>query len=45
MILKLDLGEQSYDIVIERGAISKISSLVPLERKALILTDDGVPAE
>ncbi len=45
MILKLDLGEQSYDIVVERGAISKISSLVPLERKALILTDDGVPAE
>lgn len=45
MILKLDLCEQSYDIVIERGAISKISSLVPLDRKVLILTDDGVPAE
>lgn len=45
MILKLNLGEQSYDIVIERGAISKISSLIRLDRKVLVLTDDGVPAE
>lgn len=45
MILPLNLGENSYDIVIERGAINKIGEYLNLERKVLILTDSGVPAE
>ncbi|MBO5287592.1 MAG: 3-dehydroquinate synthase [Clostridia bacterium] len=45
MILPLMLGEQSYDIIIERGALLKIGSYLSLSRKVLILTDSGVPRE
>ncbi|MBO5262028.1 MAG: 3-dehydroquinate synthase [Clostridia bacterium] len=45
MILPINLGEQSYDIVIERGALDKIGSYLNLNRKVLILTDSGVPKE
>lgn len=45
MILPLDLGENSYDIIIERGALSKIGELLNLNRKVLVLTDSGVPQE
>lgn len=45
MILPLNLGENSYDIVVERGALGKIGSYLNLDRKVLILTDSGVPGE
>ena len=45
MILPINLGEQSYDIVVERGAIEKVGSYINLNRKVLILTDSGVPTE
>lgn len=45
MILHLSLGENSYDIIIERGCINKAGELLELDRKVLIVTDDGVPAE
>ena len=45
MIIPLNLGEQSYDIVVERGALDKIGSYLNLNRKVLILTDSGVPSE
>lgn len=45
MILSLNLGEQSYDIIVERGALDKIGSYLNLNRKVLILTDSGVPSE
>ena len=45
MILTLNLGEQSYDIVVERGALESIGSYLNLDRKVLILTDSGVPTE
>jgi len=45
MILPINLGEQSYDIVVERGALKKIGSYLNLDRKVLILTDSGVPIE
>ena len=45
MILKVEFEEKnkSYDIVIERGVISKAAQELMLDRKVLILTDDGVP--
>ena len=43
MILNLDLGQNSYDIVIERGALCRAGELLNLKRKALIVTDTGVP--
>lgn len=45
MTLHLSLGENSYDIVIERGCLKKAGELLKLDRKVLIVTDDGVPAE
>ncbi len=45
MILPLNLGENSYDIIVERGALSKIGGYFNLDRKVLILTDSGVPKE
>lgn len=43
MILPIRLGERSYDVVIERGAISRAGELLDLNRRVLILTDSGVP--
>ena len=43
MKLRMDLAEKSYDIVIERGVLSKIGELLDLDRKVLIVTDTGVP--
>ena len=45
MKLPINLGAQSYDIVVERGALGKIGEIINLNRKVLILTDSGVPAE
>lgn len=44
-ILHMDLGAFSYDIVVKRGALQKAGELLNLDRKVLVLTDDGVPQE
>lgn len=47
MIIPVSLGENSYDIVLQRGAIKNISEYITLPKgsKALVVTDSGVPAE
>ncbi len=45
MILRMELGASSYDIVLEHGAIHKAASYMDLDRRVLVVTDDGVPAE
>ena len=40
--VKTSIGE--YKIVLERGAIKNAGKLLNLERKVLIVTDDGVPS-
>ena len=45
MIIPLNLNEQSYEIVVEKGILNKIGSQLDLNRKVLILTDSGVPCE
>ncbi len=45
MIIRMELGEASYDIVLERGCLGKAGELLNLDRKVYILTDDGVPAQ
>ena len=45
MIIRMELGDSSYDIVLERGCIKKAGELLNLDRKVFILTDDGVPAQ
>ena len=43
MIINMNLGEESYDIVVKRGVLSDVGSLINLDRKVLIVTDSGVP--
>ncbi len=47
MIIPLNLGEKSYDIILERGALKKVKELLGIaaDRKVLIVTDSGVPTE
>lgn len=43
MILNVELAEKSYDVIIERGAINRAKEEFNLDRKVLVITDDGVP--
>lgn len=47
MIIPVNLGESSYDIILERGAIKKACGLLGIsaDRRVLVVTDSGVPAE
>lgn len=45
MVLHLDLKEHGYDIVLERGVLRRAQQLLKLDRRVLIVTDSGVPAE
>ena len=42
-ILRMELGDNSYDIVVERGALNRVGELLDLDRKVMIVTDEGVP--
>ena len=44
MILPVEYPGGSYDIVLERGALARAAEYLPRTGKALIVTDDGVPA-
>ena len=45
MILRMELGERSYDILIERGCLQQAGQLLHLNRKVCIVTDEGVPRQ
>lgn len=45
MKIPVNLDSQSYDIILERGVLSRVSDEIDLDRKVLIVTDDGVPPE
>ena len=40
-----ELGKNSYAVTIERGALSRAGSYMNLNRKVLVVTDSGVPAQ
>lgn len=42
--LHMELGENSYDITVERGILGKAREHLDLNRRVLIVTDTGVPA-
>lgn len=42
-VLHMKLGANGYDITVERGALDKAGELLKLDRRVLIVTDDGVP--
>ena len=39
------LGARSYDIIVKRGSLSASWKYLDLDRKALIVTDDGMPPQ
>ncbi|MBR6568006.1 MAG: 3-dehydroquinate synthase [Clostridia bacterium] len=47
MIIPVNAGGKAYDIILERGAIKRAGTLLGIaeERRVLIVTDSGVPAE
>ena len=45
MKLTINCKTYSYDVIIQRNILNTISEYLSLQRKVLILTDDGVPSE
>ncbi|MBQ4111636.1 MAG: 3-dehydroquinate synthase [Clostridia bacterium] len=45
MTIHMNLGEDSYDILVERGLLAKAHEYLNLNRRVLVVTDTGVPAE
>ncbi len=45
MSINVNLGTNSYDIIICRGALKQAGKELNLNRKVFIITDDGVPGE
>ena len=45
MIVPVKTDTWNYDIVLEPGAIKKAGELLNLNRRVLVVTDSGVPAQ
>ena len=45
MTIRMHLGEDSYDILVEKGLLAKAKEHLDLNRRVLIVTDSGVPEE
>lgn len=43
MVIHMNLGDDSYDILVERGIISNAGQHLNLNRRVLVVTDSGVP--
>ena len=43
MIVRMELGSRSYDIILERGCINSAGELFDLKRKTMIVTGELVP--
>ncbi len=44
MTIHMNLGDDSYDILVERGLLGKAGRHLNLNRRVLVVTDAGVPA-
>ncbi|MBQ6816297.1 MAG: 3-dehydroquinate synthase [Clostridia bacterium] len=45
MVINVNLGAQSYCVNVERDTLNKADKFLNLNRKVLIVTDDGVPSQ
>ena len=43
VVIPVDLGENSYEILLERGGLQRAGEIMHLRRKVMIVTDSGVP--
>jgi len=44
MTIRMNLGEDSYDILVQRGILAEANQHLNLNRRVLVVTDTGVPA-
>ena len=44
MTIRMNLGENSYDILVQRGVLAEADKHLRLNRRVLVVTDTGVPA-
>lgn len=44
-MIRMNLGANSYNIEVLRGALKRAGEFLDLDRKVMIITDEGVPAE
>ena len=45
MTIRMNLGEDSYDILVKRGILQQANTHLNLNRRVLVVTDSGVPAQ
>lgn len=45
MKLRVGSSERGYDIILERGALGRLGEYLALDRRALVVTDEGVPKQ
>lgn len=45
MLLEITMKDKKYDVIIERGCLLNANKYLNLNRKVLIITDDGIPNE
>ena len=45
MTIHMNLGLDSYDILVQRGLLARAGQLLNLDRRVLVVTDTGVPAQ
>ena len=45
MIIPVKTRNGQYNIYLDRGAIHRAGELLDLERRVLVVTDDGVPSQ
>lgn len=45
MTIHMNLGDDSYDIIVERGILANAQEHLNLNRRVLVVTDSGVPEE
>jgi len=44
-MIRMELGKNSYNIELQRGNLDKAGELLNLNRKVMIITDEGVPCD
>ena len=44
MTLTVTMRDQTYDVVIQKNSLNEIQNYLDLNRKVLIITDDGIPS-
>lgn len=45
MLFNVKMNDKNYDIIIKQNCIDEVEQYLNLQRKALIITDDGIPTQ